>query len=676
MQRILNAMYADPDPEPASGTSNPGPALPINTNTSLPIIGAAWDEQVHVHTVPVAGISIVRHSARKELEFLNRAEAKQIARNEDHGNGNGHEASIDVSISSNAPFLESLWDCLQHYVTTAPPVTDLSTSVTLATARAKAPISLPPLKIDVVADGGRRWVRLFTLKPSSLLQEFRLVEAEEVDDSSDEDDGEALPVLKSKTNRLAFDMAAQRCSLVRTALELRRAADYALTLQSPSAADSVPIKVDLILTRLDWPESVPDFGSEGRGSMRDFNEGDRFQLRLDCILNELCLIPHLQVHTSRSPTFPLNDVIPKRQKPIFLPKDDIEDTQTTRHLNLDLSALVALASDIIHGNPISDSSTLEQSQLCFHTTAPYKLIRSTEPPSKPGVQNGAHGRALAEQLWRECCHGVEDGGDFLHSLIGKPPGSEETPNIIFWTTREAADKFFEIVDLVAGEQEKRRALALLNQDGPVAQLQEDFWRESRWAVDLHLRKHLQLPVRIFEEHPAREMMWTDPISQMFVDDLESIVSRNLAAQDEKVSKTNAPSSALERLDIGNISNSPTMASGPGPTAHTSRSLLAGCRNGMTTLTTNFTSVKWLVRQWPGANEPKQTSTGYSSSAWPTLPNSLGLIGKYYLHHDQLLSTPSTQSAVIWVLHPRSFAEQMRDSSNGVGNPDVIVQSSN
>ncbi|KAE8234905.1 hypothetical protein CF326_g67 [Tilletia indica] len=672
MQRILNAMYA---PESPSTTSSPGPALPINTATSVPVIGAAWTEQVHLHTVPVSGISILRNSVRKELDFLNRVDAEQVARNEAHGDGsgNGYADNIDVSVSSNAPFLESLWNCVQHYVVTAPPVTDVSTAVALASTTAKGSASLPPLKIDVVANGGRRWVRLFTLKPSSLLQEFRLVEAEDVYDSSDDEDSQASYTVK-ESDELTFDEAAQRSSLVRTALELRRAADHASSLQQTSSLGSAPIEVDLILTRLDWPDSVPEIGSDGRSSMRDFDEGERFRLRLHRILEELGGIPNLRLFTSG--TSPFNKPTSTPLKPTFQPKDDLEDAQKERHLNLDLSALVALCSDIVHGEPISENSTLEDSRHCFHKTAPYKLVKPAESSVKPNVQSGAHGRALAEQLWRECCQGIEDGGNFLHSLVHAAPGSSETPRVVLWTTREAVDKFNEIVELVAGEQEKIRAIALLQDVGSGTLSHDDFfWRNSRWASDVNLRKHLQLPVRIFEEHQPREGTWTDPLAQEFVSDLESIITRSLAAQDERADAVNAASSKVGAHENGDTISSSASISGPGPTAHTSRSLLAGCRHGMTTLTTNFTSVKWLVRQWPGAVESKHTSSIYNSSAWPTLPNSLGLVGKYCLHREELLRTPSTQSAVIWILHPRSFAEQMRVTMNGSDRKDEPMYSS-
>ncbi|KAK0521878.1 hypothetical protein OC834_006496 [Tilletia horrida] len=671
MQRILRGMYAEAEFESGSRMSSPGPAVPINPSTSLPVIGAAWTEQVHVHTVPVAGISILRNSVRKELDFLNRAEAKQAA--------SSHDSSADVTISSNAPFLESMWRCVQHYVQTAPPLTDLSAAVpssSLPHRSRSSSSSTPPTKIDVVADGGNLWVRLFTLKPSSLLQEFRRVEAEEADASSDDGEeedpdgrlGSASSLATALTSdHFAFDNAARACSLVQTALELRSAADRAYALQSSTLPGAQPIQIHLILTRLDWPAGLPRVAPGQAHRMRDFGEDARYRLRLHTILEELSRIPRMNIYTSDKIPFAQAPHRSPPTAPTFVPRDDASTSSIlTRHLNLDLSALVALTSDIVHGDPIPPDASLDSSKAYFHTSAPYKPVRSSDPDTKPNVQSGAHGRALAEQLWRECCQGIADGGDFLHSLVHVPRGSAQLAEVVFWTTKESAEKFMEIVDLVAGEHEKRRAHALLGRDSDHERNERDFWLGSRWEGDSALRQSLKVPVRIIDRNSPKPSAWTDPLATNLSRDLIAVIQRSLRAQDEDVDFV-GPSSSSGNGASADQDPSPAdspSSNGPGPTPHTLRSLLAGCQLGMTTLTTNFTSIKWLVRQWPSeqgvvASPPSSAESARLTNAWPTLPSSLGLIGKYYLNQDQLAATPSSQSAVVWVLHPRSFAEQMR-----------------
>ncbi|KAL9940224.1 hypothetical protein V8E36_000929, partial [Tilletia maclaganii] len=674
METILRAMYTDaPESDTRTGAASTS-ARPINPPTSLPIIGRAWTEQIHVHTISVAGISILRNSVRKELDFLNRTEAKQT---ELQGHRGGRDGSPDVTISSNAPFLEAFWSCLQHYVRIAPPLTDLSTSVPapMVAGNVTKQITAAPLKVDVVANGGQLWVRLFTLKPSSLLQEFRLVEAEEAEDSSDEEDevGPSASTMKVG-GHFAFDEAARRSSIYRTAQDLRQAADHAQQLHGSQSASAPRIKVHLILTRLDRSDALPQI--PGSTIMRDFPEDARYKLRLNAILDELERIPDLQVFTSGSVPFSKDSNHVALPLPTFVPRDILSDGASLRHINLDLSALVALTSDIVHGAPIAADATLEHARARFHTTAPYKLPSPNDASSsKPNIQTGAHGRALAEQLWRECCHSVQDGGDFLHSLIqtGASSNHASAPQIVFSTTRESAEKFVEIVDLVAGEEEKRRAWALLGQSPGGASNLQAFWAGSRWEGHQTIRDRLQLPVRVFEDHDVPKLLWTDPLAREFAEDLEAIVSRSLLAQDEALGPgsalaTGTGSATASAEDASGTASSGQGGGGSAPTPHTLRSLLAGSKHGMTTLTTNFTSIKWLARHSAaipqGSNSSGMarqpiTSSVHNLSTYPVAPGSLGLIGKYYLDEERLEGIQSPQSAVVWVMHPRSFVEQMR-----------------
>ncbi|KAK0554882.1 hypothetical protein OC845_000523 [Tilletia horrida] len=675
MHAILRAMYTDPDEGGNNSRgSSPGPARPINTSTALPIIGAAWTEQIHVHTVPVSGISILRHNVRKELEYLTRVEAKQAAARDEGGDPTlPNDKGADAAISSNAPFLENLWNCVQHHVLADPPVSDLTSYVPLVRTDEELPDASvappPPLKIDVISGAGRRWVRLFTLKPSSLLQEFRLVEAEEADASSDDEEGEQNlpsgarstlngdPKIGHGSTSFAFDAAAQRSSLMNTAIELRKAADRAMS-DSSSSGPSSPIEIELILTRLDWPAILPPTKPTGSKHMRDYTEDERYRLRVHAILEELSKISGLNICTSSSALYLRNPPTTRLINPSFVPKDIVQHGRLERHLNLDLSALVALTSDIVHGEGIAPhGGTVEQCRRLFHTIPPYKMTCSEEEPDAPrsklNVASGAHGRALAEQLWRECCETIEDGGDFLHGMIRPSPSCDGSKSlrVVLWATRESVDKFLDIVELVAGTEERKRALALFGQietrSGSIEETRKAFWHGSKWSSDHQLLESIQLPVQVFDENPCPTMRFNDPLSKDFAQDLHIIAKRGIAAQERSSSLSNSTTS--EPANHGAPSPSPL---GSVPTAHTLRSLLAGVKHGMTTLTTNFTSIRWVVRQWPESGKtsspspPPPTTKDKTANSLPTLPQSLGLIGKYYISLERSEALPRIQEAVL------------------------------
>lgn len=210
-------------------------------------------------------------------------------------------------------------------------------------------------KVDVVADGGKAWIRVNTIKNDRLLAE---IYEEETDNS-----------------------------ILRMGRSLVEAARR-------NAVDTVTLR----LTRLQPVDSIKD--------------------TLDALAS-MGIIVKLGERTT-SP--PVREKIP------------LEPTKT---VNLDLSMLIALASDLTHG--------------------PHRSY---------------HSSALSAQLANETKKSL------LQHIHSYSPGQ-------FWTTPEARDRCISIVTKIGGPAEQRRAQALFSNSA-------EFWTDSRFPPDF-----ISLPVNIY-----------------------------------------------------------------------------------------------------------------------------------------------------------------------------------
>lgn len=402
-------------------------------------------------------------------------------------------------------------------------------------------------------------------------------------------------------------------------------------------------------------------------------------------------------------------------------------------LNLDLSALVALASDITHGplppcsglaypntdsnansnsnckveDPLPDATVLEalfrqsaswkaagaggagagssdnlpgsaagseaaSEELSISTEShPRKLNlskasagRRTEeipPPASSSSGKGTkqHGRALADQLFRE----MDPAKAFLQvvvdGVLGCVPelelegeGSERegttAGKVRLYTTEEARDKFGDIMQLVAGATEKRRARALFGiRDGESfrSSLSESraeagstnanasvnehletnanakasgktagedtdcvdaFWIGSRWAGSdarsVRIRRALVLPVQVLPSSyslatsaPLPPSSHPPPSTSTRTFTPQMITALQLSLSDLRGAPRAIPISedtSRPPLPSSFHRSQPTTGAGTAArqTPHTLRSLLRGAQEGMTTLTTNIASV--------------------------------------------------------------------------------------
>lgn len=290
-------------------------------------------------------------------------------------------------------------------------------------------------------------------------------------------------------------------------------------------------------------------------------------------------------------------------------------------INFDLSILVAIVSDITHA-PLA--ATLEES------LARYKpLVRKwkgkalkEKPADAPIGGFAAHCRALGVQAEQERICGLFD--DLRNRLHAQ---NYETSR--FYASAEARDRLKGILAKIGGEGERRRAEMLFSAD-PNAE--RDFWHGSRFSTEAGYHLKGLIPIRVNEESEADV---GPAASTPFFSHLASTCEALL--REFELEGVTADSKG-EHVPIRATSQSRS----PALTPHTVRSLLQGARRGMTTVTANKASVRAILR------EMKRTS--------PTE----GLEKR--VESLQLGPTPDTLAAPIaalWVVEPRSLAENMR-----------------
>ncbi|KAF7292938.1 hypothetical protein MIND_01193000 [Mycena indigotica] len=260
-------------------------------------------------------------------------------------------------LSTNAPYLIAVW----NEITRAPPplVSVMKAFAGLPSALDKKSKTTPNLvKVDVVADGGCRWIRVNTIKNSRILFEFCEMDSYLTDSDSEDDQTPSLA-------QTEFDN-----SIIRMARSLLAAANTNLI-------DSAPPSITLCLTRLE-PEGSDPRIAQTVSVIRDMG--------IEVLLGErdAGIVPSI----APTPTIHLSPTI---------------------NVNLDLSVLIAFVSDLTH-SPLPTS--VEEAQARFLTPRP------SERESEPTVQS----RALTNQIMQEMLQEMGRGGMFqeLHHRLQGP----------------------------------------------------------------------------------------------------------------------------------------------------------------------------------------------------------------------------------------------------------------
>jgi hypothetical protein len=341
--------------------------------------------------------------------------------------------------------------------------------------------------------------------------------------------------------------------------------------------------------------------------------------------------------------------------------------EPTTRVNLDLSALIALVSDLTHA-PLPQST--EEANTRFIPSQKYlewKKHRSSGPgkkkkeglDSRDGVVSDKPGqstqaRALVTQVCQEMGKSLlQDMHDRLISISPSvsPDDSKDCmlKKIEFWTTPEARDRCLRILSKIGGPNECRRANALFLSSSAQTDIQEEaYWCNSRYPRGL-----LPLPpIRTYpssEPHAQMEdpLQLEDPTTlPPFFRSLAStcrfILSQEIVPHPKTFPQHLVGDDGDDELPIETATNeeiqraSVTKAN-PRLTAHTVQSLLWGAELGWTTLTANKSSVKAILRDMKQAGD----------------------VGRLDRDIGQSIPGREVEKAAFWLVDPRSLAEGQR-----------------
>lgn len=335
---------------------------------------------------------------------------------------------------------------------------------------------------------------------------------------------------------------------------------------------------------------------------------------------------------------------------------DAISTQTTSVLfpqaqvNLDLSILIALVSDLTHA-PLPSSP--DDANARFTPSVEYigwkkkrlESIRSALGASdcvypEPEVDILARpSRALVYQVLQEMDRSLlQDMSDRfnVHSDSEDEPSLARSSVIQFWTTPEAKERCIQIVTKIGGPKERGRMEALFMED--IAQAEELYWQDSRYPKNFIPL----LPIRLLPpgnpddmSAPPTDGSTGSPLSPFF--SALAKTCRDILRQDTIPDPRPTPASALD--DPNGLERAVVTKANPRLTAHTVQSLLWGAIHGWTTLTANKTSVKAVLKEMRAA---------HNGALW-TISGGVGGNG----------SDGGVQAAALWQVDPRSLAEGMR-----------------
>ncbi|KAF7347282.1 hypothetical protein MVEN_01483300 [Mycena venus] len=445
----------------------------------------------------------------------------------------------------------------------------------------------PSTKVDVVADNGRRWIRINTIKNAGILAELREIDSYLTDSESDLDSDD--PDYRPSLAQTEFDNSI---------LQMGRVLIEAAKANPIEGVDGPEIpRVTLRLTRLD----ISPFRANGEPN------DPRIAHTVQC-LRDMDIDVELGERLESDipiPTPLLNTPAPL---PIKL--------QPTRQINLDLSVLVALVSDLTH-SPLP--SSVEEATARFLPPQRYREWKPQDrlavdaPESIGGVSQDIvkHSRALTTHILQEMGKGLLQE---IHDKLADLSGPVE-----FWTSEEARERCMRIVSRIGGEREVRRAEALFPID-PIttAEAETLFWQDSRYP-----RNFIPLlPVRLYPAPPLPPVEGTPkPHARL---------PRPMATEAAEIT-TPEMEMEMNLASRGDGDVHPTKINSR-LSPHAVKSMLRGAELGWTTLTTTKSSVKALLREVKAAR----------------------LAGRLVEDVEEDPRSAHDKAAAIWIVDPRNL----------------------
>ncbi|QRW13467.1 hypothetical protein RhiLY_12466 [Ceratobasidium sp. AG-Ba] len=571
----------------------------------------------------VVGIKNFRISAEKDIEGLNIYIAQ-------HLNTTGPLPPL----STNAPYILAVWS----EIIAASPVHAVGKTFNLPKEKGQNK-DAASVKVDVVADEGRRWIRVNTIKNSRLMAEIHELDGYESESSESSEQANGNIVTPSHEN-----------SILRMAKSLLAAAKHN---KVPDTGETP--RVTIRLTRLELDTS---------------SSGEAIDPRITRTVQDLAAMG-IDVQLGERP-------FPPRLSDASAPSS--ADVRPTLRVNLDLSLIIALVSDLSHAPlPLTEEDALERFRpltrvwkagILFRSSVISDAISDEETDTNEEAPNDnedvvkdsyEHSRALALQLLSEMRHSLLDE----MALHLKNDGARS--QLEFWTTPEAQQRCAKIVEKIGGPGEKRRAQALFESDGETL-----FWQDSRFGINFIPGL---VPLHIYPQNvpfqsilPATKLTTS---SEIFARRLFRTCRILLSPSERRTHQGKslelvyatelAPSTEASSQLIDTDVPSPSVLAGSRPntrlTAHTVRSMLWGASSRTTTLTANRASVRAVLREMrvlAGVNTEAKAEPvafdGRELEASKQPGNEVGDDGV----------------AVLWIVEPRSLAEQMRSDVVSAG----------
>lgn len=431
-------------------------------------------------------------------------------------------------------------------------------------------------------------------------------------DSDEDQEGHAQSPSQAK-----FDNSVIRMG--RSLLAAAQAYPVARTGETPT--------VVLRLTRLD-PSPADD---------KDYDS--RIPQTID-ELRKMGIDVQLGEHDSSSCASVSQPTLPDPRAPVLRPSSRI---------NLDLSVLIALVSDLTH-SPLPVS--IEEAEARFTPGAQYvnwkkkrmqavqseggaQLATSASAVNDDGDSIARPARALVQQVRQEMRSGL------LQELFEK---TRHIPHVEFWTTPEARHRCAQIISKIGGPVEKARAVLLFTSQIDHEKARTEFWQHSRYPANIIPLLPIKLLPAGFPDERVHVDSNTLPLP--FFRDLER-TCRAILADGTMPDPRSLDARLVDALDDGEhlkeIPRATVMKANPRLTEHTVQSMLWGAVKGWTTLTANRSSVKLMIREMKVVqNGPSPRPDGVENSNAP--------LGS---------SDMQSEEAALWTLDPRSLAEGMR-----------------
>lgn len=332
-----------------------------------------------------------------------------------------------------------------------------------------------------------------------------------------------------------------------------------------------------------------------------------------------------------------------------------KETVLSLDLNLDLSLLIALLSDITHADlprtyVEAEARYQPVARVWKRTTSRLdgRLIEN-RPALEGELGTEEHTRALTMQLKQEMRSGLVD--ELSQAIRTMCELRKIAPDHVrFWTTKEAMERCRDIARKIAGPREAYRAKHMFGErpDNEISL----FWYGSRHQPVLQ-------PMRTFAvgllENASESHAVVHP-PRSFAGRLESTCRRILGGDviETVVRDPLGPYRGGPRRHTKTLPTAPKV-----PSMHTTRSMLAGVTRGMTTVTANRMSVKQIVRNM-GLRGLEQK--GDLASFLVVEPKTLaeqkradGIAPTNDNDHNVKLRV-----AALWVTEPRSLSETFQD----------------